>query len=982
MKLKSISLHELLTDLNIDQNVIDEIVKPPFANHQLTFAESIVVYEGIKTGEADCRISAKEKELKQIEDYHQYVCAELLERLLMPQIAAKIFTKTKLTIQGVGIYRLADLVRVREGKIIKENHALNLHDTIINIDLTFKDCTFVGGINLQGATTRNLIFERPRFHTAINTLNNELESFIGINLYVRGSLIFTMKNTESHNADKSHPMIDLSRKARRDEEKTNNFWGFKEDKNFWEIKDDKQNESENLIDFQFKGSVNLQHAKIDDKLEFYSVNINGHLKCDYAQINRLIFNADEFSDYENVSRPEECIIKGNININEASFQQGIHLQVLKVTGSISGYHLRSGQFFIYSATINGKLDLTFAEIEHLLSLQESKIVGVIDAMSDSQEYSIQASGLIAGNIFMRSGLKIANGIRLYRCVVKDSIDFSGSLVMAAYPDNEAINLIGGKIGNDIQFSSGTVIIGTLFLEDASVGRNIYFSGCKLLNKYPENYKKGDTVNKSVSAKNAYIGKSIFFSPMSKNLNKTVFRRLQIEGERTKDIIDKKVPFPDQFRSVAVEMKKQLISNSKNKLTRTVKSYGPRHLRSEAINEYINSKCNIFFDSIDNHEFFLSDAMRCYENAIKYLKITTEIENGIELSDIELAELLLETTISVGNISFTGIHVSGQIDLSSALLYTLAGVQEIPDHKNRIRLIRFIKKLTEKRVYKKSTDYPNALTMKFSNINGELFLNEGIESNLERMGRIASFPFRACGEVNLHSSKIGQFFISPRRGCAENSKWKVIGVKYSYIYSNEPAARISLLERCDWFYNYGEENNRQPYEELAAAYLRAGDDTKARKVLLRVIPRNGYEQLTLWILRGVSWLGIPHYKSLLWLVGLFFAGWIVFTQSGNTGGIIPISKTASVEINKSEPAATIFFSGGAYSFQHMMPFLSLGQKEAFATTIYSGRNFFPDWIPLYADSGVFTSTYLFFHVTLSLLFLSMFIIGITRIIKRS
>ncbi|MBT1708963.1 hypothetical protein KK062_12050 [Fulvivirgaceae bacterium PWU5] len=932
MILKVPNFKELLIELNIDPKIIENITRFSLDDYKLTFAEAVLLYEGTSLGIADCRISAGEIEKKNLSIYNLCISGEFLELLLMPKISKILFSTDKLIIQGANIYRRTDIIRLTNNAILKENYALNIHDTAIDLDIIFRDCIFGGGLNLQNSQTKSLTFERVKIYKSQNLLNSKWESFSGMNLKINGSLVFTNRHTESHSKQEITLSTKISHGGLPKEEITNS-----------EV--DTESSSLDRMDLSYySANINLQNARITDQLEFQDIKLSEGIDCTNIRATGIV--------------SENCYMQHDWILSGAIIQNLFEITNLRTHASINCYNLKAYQLFIRTSVIQKSLHLTFAKIEHLFACTDTLLIGGSDrsSMDFSNSYSLNARGMVAGNIFLREGFVAANGVDLLRCDIKDGIDFSESLIVANLQDGIAVNLSGSRIASDVQFSSEAIFMGSISLDESNIGGNITFYRSKFINTIGGPY--------TISAKNARVAKSIRFSPS--NIIKQSRYEKHLLDRKSEEDISALIPHAATVQRKIVAARAKLYRNNDRIVFNYLKDI--THTAKENFSHELYKEQDHYFEVLKKDETFIENALSCYDKALQYLHFTAEKESKCLLPENKLFELILENTVVIGETFFSGIHVCGQADFSGALFYAMD--KSIGNDKTLTSTSIF----RSKKINKKEEDFPNALTMKFSRIDGELFLNEGSKKN--------NLPFRVCGEVNLHSSKIGQLFISPGRGIEDNAKWKIIGVKYNYIYSSESYAETSLLELCKWFHNYNEENNRQPYEELAAAYLRAGDDTKARKVLLRTVPRNTLEKISTEVLKTISRLGIPHYRSLIALLILYISGCLVFYRAAHTGAIIPLNRfPAAVEITQKNSNAAIYFSPSSYSYQSLFPFLSSEQKQAFAIANHSNQNFFPSWMRVFLDSGSVVSVYASIHMFAGVLFLSMFIIGITRIIKR-
>ncbi|MGI5521360.1 hypothetical protein ACQEUX_10405 [Micromonospora sp. CA-259024] len=139
-----------------------------------------------------------------------------------------------------------------------------------------------------------------------------------------------------------------------------------------------------------------------------------------------------------------------------------------------------------------------------------------------------------------------------------------------------------------------------------------------------------------------------------------------------------------------------------------------------------------------------------------------------------------------------------------------------------------------------------------------------------------------------------------------------GFSYDRLSSPQP---VSVHQRITWL-TRGDTNYRpQPYEQLIAAYRRAGQEHEARivgyrKQHARAKEVRGVSRLWSGILWATVGYGYRTWLASVWLIGLTLVGWSVFT---------PIRESAIAAVEKPPR-----FHSLVYSVDLLIPVVSLGQ----------------------------------------------------------
>ncbi|KAA0988671.1 hypothetical protein [Dyadobacter aurulentus] len=887
---------------------------------ELTYAEQILIYEGSLHGEAICHkpfipTSLDPSSIPYLARYVSdknttLIRSEILEWLLYPTRAEKIFPKGKIRIFGATIDK--HFAQNRSSKSAENNqtnqytYSLNLAYTTIKLDLVFDNCIFPRGISLSNSTTKDIVFRAC--HIGFTAHKNIYQNLIKAS--VRADNMTTVGDFKISDVH--------------------------------EIQKEREDSSDNRnIVLNFKSSDINEGRKEDD----YNRSFGNKSALATRVLNDIILENSKVSELVSLSFSE---LHGNVNMIE----------------------LQANQVDLIGATVHGSVNSSRAQIKSTFQIEASNFFG------DNEEetylgYSLDLSDSNIGWVSIRNALVI-NGINM-STTESDYITIHYSVIFKNLRSLNALDINRTDTSRDIAISRGSVLLGRLELSDSKIGRNLQLSQSKFIGEL-------DKQEKALGCDNIDIKGRITFCPPKYSI-RTSEADLLRDSQLTISYSPGRAPILTKKREIIAHF------TTLRRKHRTNLSEGYKKLNSDpATLEELSKQFMDACQDIYNHENLIY-SIPMQQLATGYELLHTIMQNETEgrIDDDECQQKMFDTSIIVGESSFSGIKCHGQFDCSNAFfvgMNTLSN-QFKPKKDEISRRERISRKMgmVIPRIHHEPhlNNYPNALTIKYSKISGDLFFNEGPDES--------PIPFRALGEVNLHSSKVDQFFVSTRRGEFEYTKWKLIGLKYDYIYSKNLDKDVSRksrsLEQCNWFYDYHEENNRQPYEQLASVFLKTGEDGKARSILLSSYPRNIAEGIMLWILKVISRIGVPHYRALTILVTLIICSSLVFREAARNGGMIARSDVGIIENGALRNTDKIPFSPVQYSLQTALPFMNSDQKTLFSPRSPSGKSIVPDirYTGL-LDSGLWASAFVILNNVLGVILISMFIIGITRIIRRS
>ncbi|AUD05942.1 hypothetical protein [Spirosoma pollinicola] len=367
----------------------------------------------------------------------------------------------------------------------------------------------------------------------------------------------------------------------------------------------------------------------------------------------------------------------------------------------------------------------------------------------------------------------------------------------------------------------------------------------------------------------------------------------------------------------------------------------------------------------NEDGVLSKYISEIEVFLENLIINKKLKEELNMHDSKGVGLV------IGKVDFQGISIKKSLDCIGSVFYGLKIYKSdkvkhfIINSLFRMWLLQKKKyKLDQVRFYIDTKDI--ALNLQYAQIDNDLFLNDGYSQY--------PYSFKPFGNVNLHSVRVNQLFVSPQIGIHYLTRWKVTGLIYNYIYSKSDKdindSDQKLLQECNWFDDfYNEDNLRQPYEQYAKVLMAVGDDAIARKVLLKTATRNWREAFLFFLLKFFSALGVPAYRSLFGLFILTIIGTCVYYYSAINGYVlykflnqekyILLDSKNLINIGESKLLLETF----VYSIQELLP-INVSEKDIFK------------------PYNIFTIVYSLIHNFFGTILLAMFVLGIARITRRS
>jgi hypothetical protein len=175
--------------------------------------------------------------------------------------------------------------------------------------------------------------------------------------------------------------------------------------------------------------------------------------------------------------------------------------------------------------------------------------------------------------------------------------------------------------------------------------------------------------------------------------------------------------------------------------------------------------------------------------------------------------------------------------------------------------------------------------------------------------------RPDGIVDLTNARVGSLSDNPATWPDRHMLW-LRGFTYETLENDQ----VSVRDRIGWVRRHPGGYTPQPYEQLAAAYRRAGRDDAARRV---AVAKQWHRRSALgllgklwnWLLYVTVGYGYRTWLALVWLAALLVAGTSVFDRAYAAHQMVAAKQPAPV------------FSPVVYTLDRLLPIVNLGQRDA-------------------------------------------------------
>ncbi|RXK86088.1 hypothetical protein [Filimonas effusa] len=399
-------------------SLVDFVNDDALGGFELTFAERILLSEGSMLGKADCTIPPY-VEYENLVDFSikpNYIRSEIMEWALGISISKILFRSGTLNIIGADFITNGDIANVnyRTSKVdglfeSNDRFSLNLSSREITLDLHFKYCNFLSGINISNSYCENLLFTSCRFGCANESDSSDGNySIYAVNTVLKGD--FKIDN---------HPNISKGIQAKMERGKK------------WLI---------------INSTVDFSHARIDGQFLIGGIN-------DLAQRDQFIVvngNLDLYSFSGNSINLSGATIAGTIMLSLARFNflWGGACTADHIVGNgleCSTLYLNGGCFFP-KGVVFGK------SVVHGDLFLGGSYYGKND--DELKGGSINVSGSRIGRLYLDERMIALGRVDLAHTTIEDSIFFDNAHILGLEKNNKrkAIDAAYIRVKNRISFS--------------------------------------------------------------------------------------------------------------------------------------------------------------------------------------------------------------------------------------------------------------------------------------------------------------------------------------------------------------------------------------------------------------------------------------------------------------------------------------------------------------------------------------------------
>jgi hypothetical protein len=219
----------------------------------------------------------------------------------------------------------------------------------------------------------------------------------------------------------------------------------------------------------------------------------------------------------------------------------------------------------------------------------------------------------------------------------------------------------------------------------------------------------------------------------------------------------------------------------------------------------------------------------------------------------------------------------------------------------------------------------------------------------RFGTLAITGHPPAGYLDLTKAK-ADFFKD-----GEAARWQTGGdviILDEFEYRTIQMTKVTVEEREQWLRRAMKASTEkskgahdgylpQPYDQLAEAYRRAGDDRAARRIQLakhkqrnRTTPwRRWYSKLWNILQDVIIGYGYEPWRALVWLVGLFVLGLLLFRYVAKPYSIVSVHHPSFALANSAGYTLNLLVPGGALDERQAWQSAGLGEVAAASLVVF-------------------------------------------------
>lgn len=827
-------------------------------------------------------------------------------------------------------YDLDSSEGVRESikKTIKEReNSLEIINNNIEVDIEFYGCTFHGGIDFENSTFNNLSFFDCTIDAPVGN-----RTFVGTQSHIKGNLLIERLDDPFKTS--------IGKRYRSD----------------------------------FCDSIDFSHSRIEKELRLHNLRFVGHqwkpepdddnqpsLYFHNSSINYInIYNVECFESPLNFS----LAFSKNTFIHDSTFFNNSNVES---TASFNGF--KGEVFIIRKSKIFGFLELPYMQIDKFLEISNSTLMAYdYFKPGDSRNKSEVTLNMSHSNcpVIKLNDQFVSLGTLDLSAINTNKLWLNDSLIIG-YGNKE-------EIGKSSQFA--------LVLERAKIssyiGFNRLFLKDKNINGVPvlEEKVDKDLVEKQFNAIQEH--KKLSNIPLNENEKEFVEYLsgwFEIAQRSLKTLIDN------------VNLSAYKESNSSAII------YGANFKGMQVTGQF-DCRGAYFYSPINEiKKDATHDNLR--KKLIAYLawfiskgELKRDIEyNGIAAMDMSHLQVVGDLFLNEGLGTKDGISTLSKIPLA----FKAEGVVDLRfanldkffliPHLNTIAgNVWYINGLTYSGIFNEIPEqkFSERIYNWLMNFSLKKMINSFLEKNVK------AFPLFTLRLTDFSPNKIRKFFsefsfnkLKQYVSHYKNNTCNWFKLRYKTLINRLYNYNSVRLEHLNWFTPLLDVNHRrQPFEELAFFFNRIGNDSKAKKIIVKGRYRTTIilERIFYYIINFFTGLGMPAYKSLIALICIYLIGVYGFSYTYDHGGFnyVLAGKNTDDECRECMTA----FSSWEYSFLNMWPVKIVDSQQFIPTDTYIPFSFRGEEYKPFS-----TRSYRIIHKVFSTIFLALFIIGITKITKQ-
>jgi hypothetical protein len=479
---------------------------------------------------------------------------------------------------------------------------------------------------------------------------------------------------------------------------------------------------------------------------------------------------------------------------------------------------------------------------------------------------------ITGDVELTHGFNATGKVSLIGARIDGRLDLSGARLVN--PDSVALAAESLTVGQDMLCGGGLDASGEICLRGAHVGGQLDFSGARLGNPY----------GFALSAKNLSVDQDLLFRDEFASQGKIDLRGSRISG--VVDFTASNITNPDPFgRALAAS---------------------GLHAANLAFNRFTaQGQVDIVGAQIRGQLVFSGARIFGYPNTFALVADFVIVDGSV---------IGRHGFAVSGGVRMAGARIGGQIDFSGAHLVANPGPRALDAESTTI---------DQQLLCRDGFTAIGEVNMRSVRVGAQLDFSGAHLDNpdgdaLDLMGASADalllLPQEPpTGVVDLTNTRVGRFR-------DEQASWPSTLRLRGFVYEIVENDSVDIRTRLGWLAQHEDCYLPEIYDQLAAAYRRAGRVEAARRVGIAKERRHRRELHPLarmwdWLLDLSVGYGYRPWRAALWIVGLLVIGSVMFDIAYPS------------HMQRATTGAVPEFNPVAYALDALLPFLGLGQENA-------------------------------------------------------